>query len=199
MKGMGGMSDPVNQPKSSGTGLPCYFSDDIGVVVAGSRDKAAGWLHFICYGKPVPQGSKVAGRRKDGGLFLRDTAKGLAGWRKHMTETFIRQHDGNPAVDGPLVLHAVFLMPRPKGPKYHDWPAVMPDKSKLLRALEDSLTKAGVWKDDCLPCVGYIVKRFAMLHEEPGVSVSIRPATEEDLLHVYGTVEPFPRAKRKKP
>ena len=115
-----------------------------------------------------------------------------------MTATFRRQHDGQPPIDGPLVVHAVFVMPRPKGPKYHDWPAVMPDKSKLLRALEDSLTQAGVWRDDCLPCIGYIVKRFALLHEEPGVAVSIRAATKEDVEAVYGVPEPFPKGKPKR-
>jgi Holliday junction resolvase RusA-like endonuclease len=83
----------------------------------------------------------------------------------------------------PVVLYAEFYFPRPKGhfgkrgllpsaPTHH---TVKPDLSKLVRAIEDSLTDAGIWRDD-----NQVVTIAAAKHytgNAPGVQISVRPIT----------------------
>jgi Holliday junction resolvase RusA-like endonuclease len=53
-------------------------------------------------------------------------------------------------MQGPLVLHTRFWLPRPKGaPKTIDIrPTKKPDIDKVLRATMDALTASGLWLDD---------------------------------------------------
>lgn len=63
--------------------------------------------------------------------------------------------NGAGLLDGPLVLVVQFYVPRPKShygarglrPSAPDYPAVRPDVTKLLRAVEDACTGV-VWRDD---------------------------------------------------
>lgn len=52
-------------------------------------------------------------------------------------------------LEGPLMLSATFVLPRPKSaPKRRVWPTSRPDSDKILRALCDALTQCGAWMDD---------------------------------------------------
>ncbi|MFD5599213.1 RusA family crossover junction endodeoxyribonuclease [Leucobacter sp. NPDC058333] len=103
-------------------------------------------LSFHVAGVPVPQGSKTVfnGRAVDA------NAKKLRPWRRHVTATARAAMVAaglNEPLDGPLVLAQEFVFERPKSVK-RAHPSVKPDGDKLLRALCDALTDAGVWRDD---------------------------------------------------
>jgi crossover junction endodeoxyribonuclease RusA len=79
--------------------------------------------------------------------------------------------------DGPVIVRLRFVMPRPKSaPKTRRiWPAKRPDIDKLARSCLDSITDAGLWKDD-----GQVVELHAakdyphqLFGEFPGVHVQV--------------------------
>jgi len=51
-------------------------------------------------------------------------------------------------IDEPVELTVIFYLPRPKSVLNRSFPAVMPDLDKLVRAVGDSLTNAGIIIDD---------------------------------------------------
>ena len=51
-------------------------------------------------------------------------------------------------IDEPVELTVIFYLPRPKSVLTRTFPAVMPDLDKLVRAVGDSLTNAGIIIDD---------------------------------------------------
>jgi crossover junction endodeoxyribonuclease RusA len=51
-------------------------------------------------------------------------------------------------IDEPVQLTVIFYLPRPKSVLTRNFPAVMPDLDKLVRAVGDSLTDAGIIRDD---------------------------------------------------
>jgi Holliday junction resolvase RusA-like endonuclease len=55
--------------------------------------------------------------------------------------------DGWEPIQEPVELSVIFYLPRPKTAT-RDFPAVMPDLDKLIRAIGDSLTDAGILADD---------------------------------------------------
>jgi len=138
-------------------------------------------------GTPAPQGSKKAmpiykGSRKKGDRqftgkvnLLEQTRKTLDPWRAAVTLQARRQYRRPAPLDVPLSVGMVFLIKRPKSVR-RPYPSVTPDLSKLVRAVEDALTDAGVWRDDAL-VVAYheLAKVYAAAGEQPGVLVSIRP------------------------
>lgn len=88
-------------------------------------------------------------------------------------------------LEGPLVLHVVFVMPRPKyhygkrglkpsAPAFH---TVKPDRCKLERLIEDALTSV-VWRDDAQVVAHHAWKIYG---DEPGARVMIHPATLADM------------------
>jgi Holliday junction resolvase RusA-like endonuclease len=52
------------------------------------------------------------------------------------------------SIDEPVELTVIFYLPRPKSVLTRSFPAVMPDLDKLVRAVGDSLTNAGIIIDD---------------------------------------------------
>lgn len=134
-------------------------------------------------GIPAPQGSK----KHIGGGRMVEVSKRLKPWRKAVTKQVLATlPDGWEPLDGPLVAEFEFHLPRPKtAPKTRDIPAIrMPDISKLARAVEDSLTDAGVWVDDARVTEEHIKKRYSvgvdlprihdpLIHREAGVSIKV--------------------------
>ena len=108
-------------------------------------------------GVPRPGGSKTP-RHANGRSWAQESGKYTADWRRavvYAVQPFI-----NEALTGPVELHIVFRMPRPKShyvagnparglkanaPIHHIGP---PDATKLMRSTEDALSNAGVWHND---------------------------------------------------
>lgn len=138
---------------------------------------AVGEVSFTVYGVAQPAGSKTTGQRKDGTRFVRDSAKKGAPWRTLVAQVAGEAMNGRGVLDGPLELVVTFCVPRPKGhygarglrPSAPTFPAVRPDVTKLLRAVEDAITGV-VWRDDAQVVSQHAVKMYA---ESACVEVSV--------------------------
>jgi Holliday junction resolvase RusA-like endonuclease len=148
-----------------------------------------GWLFGLDVAGhvPVPQGSKRIGRHRGTGRpLVLDDNRNLEAWRALVAGMARKEWNGRPPITVPVSVWADFYLPRPAGHfgtgrnagKLKDsapvWPAVKPDGDKLLRAVFDSLTTAGVWKDDSLAVVWSGAKHYADALRRPGVSLQIR-------------------------
>lgn len=115
----------------------------------------------VAFGQARPQGSKnaVPVMRRDGTPVIGRNGRPVVNlvessdvkpWREAVKTAAIEAMGGRPALDGPLVVRMVFTVRKPaSAPKLRrSWPDRMPDLSKLVRAVEDALTDAGVWADD---------------------------------------------------
>lgn len=140
-------------------------------------------ISFFVSGIPKPAGSKrgfVMGKR----AVLVD-ASGQAGkdWRGDVKHVGKEAYKG-PLLDEPLILTVTFYYDRPKShyytgkrshilrdnaPKYKE---TMPDATKLLRAVEDALTKV-LWHDDARICVQYVKKVYCGETERPGAEITV--------------------------
>ncbi len=104
-------------------------------------------LRVEVFGDPVAQGSKrafVVGQR----AVVVDTNKAsLRTWRSDIVAAARAELDGDGPFTGPVNVVAFFWLRQPKKPKWR-LPGVRPDVDKLLRALLDALTAAGVFHDD---------------------------------------------------
>lgn len=127
-------------------------------------------LTFWVDGIPTPQGSKT--RTQYG---FREANPRLPAWRKTVRASALvalAERDGF-AAHVPVVLSAEFFFVRGRTVK-RIWMTTKPDLSKLVRAIEDSMTSAGVWADDSQ------VVRFARVDkrysddDRPGVRVTAR-------------------------
>lgn len=143
---------------------------------------------FRILGIAAPQGSKKTvgtriGARGQSVPIMVESSKQLPKWRKEVTKQAELQWLGKPPLDGPLLVRMVFTLPKPaSAPKTRrTWPDKKPDGSKLLRAVEDALTDAGVWVDDARGVDIIASKRFPNegLHAlpQPGVVVHVYDAT----------------------
>jgi Holliday junction resolvase RusA-like endonuclease len=119
-------------------------------------------------GRPVPQGSKTAFvNKKTGRPVVVDKDTRLPAWRMKITAAAIEaqaEQMHTKQLDfpfiGPVGARITFLLARPKADygtgrnasivkaSALSHPATMPDLDKLLRAVFDGLTDAGVWRDD---------------------------------------------------
>jgi Holliday junction resolvase RusA-like endonuclease len=142
-------------------------------------------IAFTVFGNAVPAGSKTTGHTNQGRTFVRDSS-GHRGkdWRRNVAqEAGVAMHRRH-LLDGPLELHVVFYVPRPKGhygsgrnagvvksaaPAY---PTVKPDVTKLLRAVEDACTGV-VWRDDAQVVTQHAQKRYG---EPARCVVAVAPA-----------------------
>lgn len=124
--------------------------------VAGLDIRTRSVVSFTVPGIPQPAGSKRAFVNKHTGrVSVVDAAKGSRSWKHDVATAAMDAMDGRPVLDGPLRLEITFLLPRPKGhygakgvrPSAPSYPAVRPDLTKLVRAVEDALTGI-VWRDD---------------------------------------------------
>lgn len=117
---------------------------------------------FKVPGLPVAQGSKTALPNPRGGRpILVESAKGLKPWRRDVKLAALSALNGRPPFHGAVTVLAEFTFPRPKShhvagdrarPLKPGAPArhtSKPDGDKLVRAVFDALTDAGVVEDDC--------------------------------------------------
>lgn len=108
---------------------------------------------FYCevYGQPAAQGSK----RHVGNGRMIEASAAVEPWREAVKTAARKVIDapGNAnftPLDGPLSVEVVFTVRKPaSAPKgRRTWPDRKPDIDKLLRAVFDAFTSAGVWTDD---------------------------------------------------
>ncbi|MGH9251885.1 MAG: RusA family crossover junction endodeoxyribonuclease [Acidimicrobiales bacterium] len=140
-------------------------------------------LVFTVYGLPAPQGSK----RHVGNGIMVESSKRVKPWREDVRQAALDAL--REPFTGPVEMHVTFTLPRPKGhyrtgrnadllrdaaPKF---PAGKPDLDKLLRAVMDALTSAGVWKDDAQVVHALVTKCYDGDGFRPGADVSIHEAT----------------------
>ena len=126
-------------------------------------------VEFFVPGTPVPQGSKQGYVVKGRALIVDDNAKVLKPWRKLVTLTAKKAFGASPRIEGAVALTASFRFVKPRTVD-REFMTVKPDADKLLRALLDGITDAGVWRDDAQVIRAYPEKVYAT---EAGVLVRI--------------------------
>lgn len=124
-------------------------------------------IAFIVPGRPRPKGSSTWIPK--GGKAVPITDEKLVTWTGAVAIAAAEAMDGEPLLQGGIILIAVFEFSRPKShygtgrnaeklkPSAPDDHTQKPDSSKLLRALEDAMTGI-VYKDDAQICSHYIHK-----------------------------------------
>lgn len=148
-------------------------------------------VSFTVYGKAEPAGSKRAFvNPKTGRAIVTDANAKSRPWKSQVSDAAIEAMttggvDGSrvlelrPLLEGPLLLYITFYLPRPKGhygkngvrPSAPPYPAVRPDTTKLLRAIEDALTGI-VWRDDAQ----VVTQHAAKVYGEPArVEIHVKP------------------------
>lgn len=146
---------------------------------------------FTVYGVAAAQGSKsfkgmVVGKRGQQIPRLVESSKELPKWRETVRKQAWAEWHGKAPLDIPLVVVMTFTLPKPaSAPKTRrSWPMRKPDASKLARAVEDSLTDAGVFADDARIVDLIARKRFPSEGSDalavPGVLVRIFDATQHE-------------------
>lgn len=154
-------------------------------------------------GHPIPQGSKVANHFGNG---VRDAnAKKLKPWRKRITEHAQDRCRYVEKIEGPVRVWVRFTFERPKthyrtGRNAHRLRDSSPpfpfggtnggDLDKLVRAVLDSLTDAGVWRDDAL-VVDIRARKFyagedELALDEAGVDIVLEALTPQHTVPVSG-------------
>lgn len=138
-------------------------------------------MRFEVRGTPVPQGSiRSLGKGRPS---IHGNAGRLLPWREHVQHEAERATGARPPITGPVALRVAFVVPRPaSAPKRIVWPAKRPDIDKLIRAVMDALTAAGVWLDDAqvveltasktFPGRGYL--------DVPGAVITVQPYDEQE-------------------
>lgn len=132
-------------------------------------------IRFQVLGTPIPQGSKV--RTKWG---MREDNPKTRPWRDQIAWEARAAMGGEPPLIGPVQLEVAFTMPRPKShyrangdikPSAPAWCPKRPDVDKLLRALCDGMTAAGVWRDDSQVVYVDARKHYESEWQRPGCYV----------------------------
>lgn len=80
----------------------------------------------------------------------------------------------------PARLDLTFWLPRPPSVT-RPLPSVPPDVQHLVRAIEDALTRSGVWTDDGQVTDGSQAKRYATAARPPGVLIAVRALTAAEI------------------
>ena len=142
-------------------------------------------------GNPRPQGSKKAFARGKT-IVLVEANKELPAWREHMTRMLqLKQMEETQPFTTAVNVALTFWLPRPKSVK-RQYPTGTYDIDKLTRAVLDSITKAGVWRDDSDVVDLTVRKTYADMHE-PGVLISITPFDND---YITAGVAPIDRKRK---
>lgn len=116
-------------------------------------------------GTAIPQGSKAISRAG----FMYESNKNLKAWRKHATETLTKQHKTD-TLQNALAVRISIKFTRPKTvTRKHV--TVKPDVDKLARAILDSATDAGIWRDDSQVVDLRITKDYTTYASEVQVAI----------------------------
>lgn len=151
-----------------------------------SHEDPPGIVSFTVYGKPQPAGSK-RGFYAGGRVIVTDANANSRPWKALVSDAALKEIGGRgPLYRGPLSLSLMFYMPRPKGhfgrrgllPSAPEHPAVKPDVTKLIRAVEDAMTGI-VWKDDTQVVIQQAQKQYG---EPARCEVIVHPLTKGAML-----------------
>jgi crossover junction endodeoxyribonuclease RusA len=142
-------------------------------------------VSFFVPTKPVTQGNH---RVMPNGR-IKETSKGHAEWRAGVCVLARHAMRGEAPLGGPIFVEMLFYLPKPKKPK-HAQPITKPDLSKLVRAVEDSLSKIVIGDDSQIVCLN-VRKVYALPSQEPGCRVIVSPDRGN---HATSTKEQSPPA-----
>lgn len=142
-------------------------------------------LTFRVFGTPAPAGSKTVVPTARGPRVLDGGSKAAREhrrtWRSDVIDaarTAMTDADWR-TVEGPVALTLALIVPRPKSlPRQRrdgtvPQPITRPDLTKLLRATEDAITAAGVWRDDSQVVRLVVDKVYEDLGYPPGAIVTV--------------------------
>lgn len=123
-------------------------------------------VEIVVNGNPGPQGSKVAGVRKNGTGFVRESnPKAQRDWRQDVVAgvTDYRQLHNLATIEGPTRVAIDLRVPRPPSVSIRKfpYPTKKPDIDKLTRNTLDGLKQAGLIRDDSQIIDIIIRKRYA--------------------------------------
>jgi Holliday junction resolvase RusA-like endonuclease len=126
-------------------------------------------LTFEVFGVPAPKGSTKAfwrpGMRH--AVVTHDNAR-TKPWQQLVLDAARTALGSAAPMDGYVGVAVTFFLPRPaSAPKRITLPGKKPDVDKLLRALLDGLTTAGVYRDDGQVTDVQCLKRFAGGMDDP--------------------------------
>lgn len=156
-------------------------------------------LDIIVPGEPKgqPRTRVATCRRRRGRLIplarpIVFTPKSAEAWKTAIVSRARLQLGFVTSVTLPILLSCEFVFPRPlahyvggrrsgaiksNAPIDHN---TKPDMSNLLKGLEDALTTAGVWKDDCrVSRYGEMIKRYIEPGEEPHTRIVVKAIAKE--------------------
>lgn len=104
-----------------------------------------------------------------------ESSRFLAAWRGavKLAAMRARKAEGHETFTNACGVMICLWMPRPANPEDPLWPTGKPDYDKLARAVNDSLTSAGVWADDSQVIEATERKRWATDAELPGASIVV--------------------------
>lgn len=139
-------------------------------------------LDVFVPGHPAPQGSK---RYVGHGISVEDN-KRTKPWRDDVRSALVLDK-GTPEARplmrfvGAVACTLEFIMPRPKSAPKRSTPAAdkKPDIDKLIRAVLDAITSAGVIEDDARIVQLRAKKRLAEAIEVPGMRLTLELANQE--------------------
>lgn len=126
-------------------------------------------LAFTVFGVPIPKGSTRAFMPK-GARFPVVTSDNprTKPWQEAVTCAALEARAGRPPLEEPVALFVRFFLPRPvSAPRRVQEPARKPDLDKLIRAVKDGLTRAGVYRDDAQVVRIEASKEFAAGARDP--------------------------------
>lgn len=128
-------------------------------------------------GVAAPQGSKKSYVINGRAVMVESSSK-LKPWRAVVTLTTQLAATDQKWIptDGPVAMDITFEMQKPASSR-RAYPTVKPDLDKLLRAVLDGLTDAGIWKDDS-QVVSVIARKVYVLNK-PGVTAIVTPIGDQ--------------------
>ena len=149
-----------------------------------------GQFYATIPGDPLPQGSKRPIRNKaTGRLSVIDNNPRLAQWRMAVTgwvkQAMADQPEVTTPIEGPLKVEVWFALRRPRshygtGANEHKvkassphYPDKYPDLDKLVRAILDGCTDAGLWLDDGQVVWLDVHKGYARWDAQPGAAIIV--------------------------